>query len=78
MWEYSKPIEYFGKASFEIFLVQMVFYNFVNGIIGKVISNPYIHLCSNLLICLAIGSLFYKVNMPITKLLTKFITRKIN
>ncbi len=74
-WKYSKAMAYFGKAYFEIFLTQMLFYTFVDEGIGAYITWVPLHLALNIIICLAVGSLFYRMERPITERLMNLVSR---
>ncbi|MBD5456788.1 MAG: acyltransferase [Lachnospiraceae bacterium] len=64
----NKLIETIGKASYNIFLVQMVYYNGAKALYRIVqIKNRGGQLLMNIIICLSIGVLFYFVETPITK-----------
>lgn len=64
----NKLIEIIGKASYNIFLVQMVYYNGAKALYRIVqIKNRGGQLLMNIIICLSIGVLFYFVETPITK-----------
>lgn len=63
-----KPLELLGKASYNIFLVQMVFFRFgVRHVISMFVSNPILHFVLCLMVCLVGGVVFYLVETPITK-----------
>lgn len=65
---HCKPLELLGKASYNIFLVQMVFFRFgVRHVISMFVSNPVIHFLLCLMVCLVGGVVFYFVETPITK-----------
>lgn len=63
-------LELLGRASFNIFLVQMFYYWPVDNIVKGVLHNRMIQLLIGFIFSIAIGLLFYKVEYPIT---TKFI-----
>lgn len=70
---HCKPLELLGKASYNIFLVQMVFFGFgVRHVVSMFISNPIVHFITCLMICLVGGVVFYFVENPITKVFIKF------
>lgn len=66
-----KPLEIIGQASFNIFLVQMIFYNFANDI-NEMIPVLGVQLLFCIVSCVVIGILFYYLEQP----LTKFVIRK--
>lgn len=64
--------EIIGKASFNIFLVQKLYYKYVDEIIADYILNRGLHLLVNILVCVGIGIVFYYMMIPIyTRLLQK-------
>lgn len=65
------PLEIVGKASFNIFLVQMLFYNYFDKT-GPFFPNKYIHVGLNILICVSAGILFYIVESRLTRLICKY------
>ncbi len=63
-----KVVELLGKASYNIFLVQMVYYNDWGGVFSyDVFENRAIQLLINMIICLPLGILFYYIETLITK-----------
>lgn len=73
-----KPLEILGKASYNIFLVQMVWYVFGTGWLGEIIKSKVIHLSLNLLICVGVGVAFYYFEAPITRIVIKKVDSYIN
>ena len=75
-----RPLEIIGKASFNIFLVQMIYYNFANHIYDM-IPNRALQLIYNIINCVLVGVSFYYIEQPLTKgglcLIRKFIGRNI-
>ena len=63
-------LETIGKCSYNIFLIQMLWYAFGSGVIGTIINNRCLHLVIKLIICLLGGAIFYYVETPITKRIT--------
>lgn len=61
-----KPLELIGKASYNIFLVQMVFYRFASHFIYELVPNRFIQFAICMLSCLTGGIVFYYVETPIT------------
>lgn len=72
-----KLLRFMGKASYNIFLTQMVYYLF-DTIIAKYIAYDLVHVLFNVVVCVAVGLLFYKIEQPITKKLILFTSRKLN
>lgn len=65
------PLELAGKASYNIFLVQMVFYRFAASFFYNRISNRYVLYLLFVPICLGGGVVFYLVETPLTKSVIK-------
>ena len=64
-----KPLEILGKASYHIFLTQMVWYYFAYG---RIVSwNIYIAMAINLMICIGVGVIFYLIETPLNKLINR-------
>lgn len=63
---HNRLIETIGKASYNIFLFQMVYYNGAY-IRYKIIDNRALQLLVNIIACTILGLLFYYVETPITK-----------
>ena len=74
-WRGGHILEQCGRASFEIFLTQMVFYAFANGILDKHIGSPMIHLIINIIVCMSIGYIFYRIEWPVTKKIIANVTK---
>lgn len=71
------PLEYIGKASYNIFLTQMLWYSFGSWFVEKYITNRAILLVIYLIICIGSGVVFYLIETPITKkLIRKICARK--
>ncbi len=60
-----KPIEMIGKASYNIFLTQKVFYCFP-GFLWERFSGRMLQLAAAAVICLLMGILFYRIETPFT------------
>ena len=60
-------LELLGKASFNIFLTQMLYYSYAKSIVYSLVSNVIIRLCINFFICCVVGILFYYIESIITK-----------
>ncbi|MBQ7359423.1 MAG: acyltransferase [Lachnospiraceae bacterium] len=67
-----KPLEIVGKASFNIFLVQMIYFIFVEETCA-LIPNVGLHLVVSIVNCVAVGVLFYYLEHR----LTQFVISKI-
>ena len=70
-----KPLEYLGKASYNIFLTQMVWYSFGMGFISKIVANRVVQLLINIAICITVGLVFYMLENPITKKINSLVYR---
>ncbi len=55
-----KILELFGKASFNIFLVQMVYFNFIEWIPYQ-INSRLGQILINIIVCVSLGSIFYYI-----------------
>lgn len=65
-------LEHIGKASYNIFLVQMVFYPYGAKYIYHYVEMRGVQLLLNLLICLGVGVIFYYVETPVTRLIIRY------
>lgn len=64
-WE-CKPLAIMGKASYNIFFVQMVFFHIVGNYVGGIPGTLW-PMLGSYLVCIVLGILFYKIETPITK-----------
>lgn len=64
-WE-CKPLACIGKASYNIFFVQMVFFHLANRIFDGV-EGSFPAMLTTYAFCISAGLLFYKIETPITK-----------
>lgn len=71
-----KPLEALGKASYNIFLTQMIFYVSVAGNIYQFTYNRIAQLICCILFNVVTGYLFYKIESKITKVILNYIKRK--
>lgn len=60
------PLEILGRASFNIFLIQKLYFFSIETIIQKFISNVVLLNVANIMICCIFGVLFYLVETPLT------------
>lgn len=67
-----KPVEILGKASYNIFLVQMVYYLAASHVYNKV-ENRLVQLIISIILCTIIGTVYYYIEAPITKWLVNKI-----
>ena len=72
-----KPIEELGKASYNIFLTQMVFYSYMAGDVYNVVSNNRaLALLTCICINVIVGLIFYKIESKFTKAFSSFVNGK--
>lgn len=69
-----KPLEIIGRASFNIFLVQMLYYIYYHFAV-KEPAGDFAEYLLSVLICVTAGVLFWLLEQPLTKLIAKKITR---
>ena len=72
-----KPLELVGKASFNIFLTQMVYYASVSESVKKRSSSIFVHVTLNVVICVVFGVLFYFVESKFTNRIIHGVNRLI-
>lgn len=66
-------LELLGKASFNIFLVQMFYYWPVDNVVNGVINNKLLQLLAGFVFSIGAGVIFYKIESPITTRIIKRI-----
>ena len=71
---HSRLVEFIGKASYDIYLVQMVYYVGA-GAMYKVVGNRVLQLLINILVCLVAGMVFYIIESSITKALNTKVSK---
>ena len=67
------PIELLGRASYNIFLSQMVFYAFFADLIYSVLNNMFLQLLISILICVLSGVGLYFLETPFTRKLIRVL-----
>lgn len=72
-WRF-KPLELSDKASFNIFLIQLIYHNFTDRMY-ELIPNRGLQLTFNFINCVGVGLLFYYIEQPITRYLIKKIKK---
>ena len=72
---HNNLLELLGKASYNIFLVQMVYFIASSRMYNYVSFVP-LRIVINIIICCSIGVLFYKIENPITSKIIKKISGK--
>lgn len=75
---HNKLFEMLGQASFNICLVQMVYYLIADSIAKDYIPYPPLQIAANVLICCFIGVMFHKIENPITQSVIKKIRSGLN
>ena len=70
------PLEKIGKASYNIFLTQMVYYCYLYWKIKEVLANVFLNMVASITICVIIGIVFYEIEYRITKTITSKIIEK--
>jgi len=65
------PLEYIGKASYNIFLTQMVWYKFGFKIMKIYVTDRLSLLIFDLILCIAVGMIFYYLETPVTKIVNR-------
>lgn len=74
-----KSLEIVGKASYHIFLVQMVFYAYGVGLVYSVVPGVTAQLLVNMFICVIFGLVFYRVEDGLRKRIRfDFIYKKLS
>lgn len=68
-----KPIELLGKASYDIFLVQMAYYGLFAKYLYSIIHNSFLQMVISLVICVGLGIAFYYFETPLTKVVSKLL-----
>lgn len=68
----NRVLETVGKASYDIFLVQMVYYYKASGFVYAHVEARALQLLINFVVCVSVGLLFHYVETPITKLIHKW------
>ena len=68
-----KPIELLGKASYDIFLVQMAYYGLFANHLYSIIHNSLLQIVVSITICLGLGMAFYFIETPLTKVVSKLL-----
>ena len=67
----SRPLETLGKASYNIFLMQKLYYGGGAALIYARVGNRVVQFIISLLICLVFGIAFYYIETPLTKYVMK-------
>lgn len=62
-----KALEMIGRSSYNIFLIQMLYYYAFSKYIYSIMENNVLQLLCSLFICIGVGLVFYKLETPLTK-----------
>lgn len=75
-----KPLEIIGKASYNIYFVQMVYYEFFSDSVDKSFGylNQFLLMFITILVCVTIGIVFYYLETPLTKLIISKTNQRFN
>lgn len=73
-----RPIELVGKASYNVFLTQLVYYSTASGLITKFTDNIAIHVIFNVVVCVLAGIVFYLIEDKITKRIIQWLNPSID
>ena len=68
-------LELMGKASYNIFLVQMFYFSIASEMIYKQIFNPILQMVINIVVCCGGGILFYYIETPATKSIINIVNK---
>lgn len=71
-----RPLELLGKASYNIFLTQMVYFYAMSKFVYRLVENKWLQLAISMIVCITGGILFYYVETPITKWINNRIDAK--
>ena len=69
------PLEIFGRASYHIFLVQMVYYAGYYKVLQEKIGSWQMHLAAGIVVCLMVGTVFYNIDKPVQEWVVRRIDR---
>ena len=73
---HSKVMEFIGKASYNIFLIQMFYYFTIEKLLIKYINNLKIEIPLSIIICLILGIIFYFIEQKITTKILNIFRKK--
>lgn len=60
------PLEAIGKSSYNIFLVQMVYFEYFEKHFAALVTNRFLLMLVNIAVCLVFGFIFYRIDSKIT------------
>lgn len=64
-------LEMLGQASYHVFFVQMLYYNYWENRVGAWMPNRACHLLVNILICVSVGIAYYYLETPVSRYVMK-------
>lgn len=64
-------LEMLGQASYHVFFVQMLYYNYWENRVGTWMPNRAFHLLVNILICVSVGIAYYYFETPVSRYVMK-------
>ena len=70
-----RPLELLGRASYNVYLMQMLYYCFGTDFVYRRVPNRMAQLAANLILCAAAGLIFHRLEEPVTKRLTRRIVQ---
>ena len=68
-------IEILGRASLNIYYIQLIYFWYISEVIESFIPVTVLKIAFNLIICCALGVLYYKIESPLTGKLVKLIKK---
>lgn len=68
---HCRLLELFGNASYHIFFIQMLYYNYADDRVGALMPNRFCHLLLNIVICTLLGVVFYFIETPFSNFVMK-------
>ena len=72
----NRLLELTGKASYNIFLVQLLYYAMFAYKVYEHVSIGIIRVIVNIVICVVVGIVYYKIEYPFTKMIVNAITKR--
>lgn len=70
-----RPLELLGRASYNVYLIQMLYYCFGADFVSLRVPNRWGQLAAALILCPVLGFLFHQIESPLTKRLIRAIKR---
>lgn len=72
-----RPLERMGRATYNIYLIQMLYYCFAAEFVYLHISSRPLQLAVTLVVCVSVGLVFHLAEEPVTKRLRKLVSGRI-